>query len=240
LACGALAVPAFAYASRHARTISVPSGRGPVFRSSTTRCSSGQHVLFGGFKNGVAGMRRTTNDRWTVDGFNLGGPALKLTSYAYCGYGPVATKATKTVRIRSVASATAQCPSGKVVLAAGFAAPRNTVLAVTRIQRTAVNRLTVSAYLRYGITKSATLTAIAYCGAGPAPIPVAKQVSLTKDGGHSRATCPSGRTLTFGGAIATRAGSQPPLIFAMQAVNQNAWDVANSTSGRLTAIAYCR
>src|SRR5205085_4968780 len=108
--CVVLAVPAFAYMSRSVRTIAIPSSaRGPVFRRATTRCSGGQHVLFGGFKNGVAGMRRTTADRWTVEGFNLGGPPLKLTAYAYCGRGPIATKAVKTVRIRTSASATAKC-----------------------------------------------------------------------------------------------------------------------------------
>jgi hypothetical protein len=242
LACLLVALPAVAYATRGARTVSIPSSpSGPVFRSSTVRCPAGQHVLFGGFKNGPAGMRRITADRWKVDGYNLGGAALKLTSYGYCGYGPLATTATKTVRIRTNATVTARCPAGKVVVAAGFAARKNTVLAVTRVQRVAVDRLTVSAYLRYGITKSSTLTAIAYCGPGPAPTPVKTQLSLDNSGGRARATCPTGTTLTFGGVIATKkAGSRPPFVFIMRALNQSTWEVSDSTAGKLTSIAYCR
>jgi hypothetical protein len=46
-------------------------------------------------------MRRTASNRLTVDGFNLGGPPLSLTSFAYCGPGPAATKATNTVPVTS-------------------------------------------------------------------------------------------------------------------------------------------
>jgi hypothetical protein len=242
LVCGLFALPALAYVSQGARTVVVPSSpRGPVFGSATVRCSTGQHVLFGGFENGVAGMRRTTVDRWTVDGFNLGGPVLRLTSHAYCGYGPVATKSTKTVRIRTNATATAQCPAGKVVVAGGFATARNTVFAVTRLQRIGAGRLTVSGYLRYQRTARSTLTAIAFCGPGPAPTAVTTKLTTTNAGGRPRASCPAGKTLTFGGVIATKKrGAPPPLVFIMRAVNQGIWEVADSSAGTVTSIAYCR
>ncbi len=240
-ACVLVAVPAFAYASRSTHTKVITSGKnGPVFGSSTATCPSGQHVLFGGFSNGVAGMRRTANNQLTVDGYNLGGPPLWLTSFAYCGKGPLATKATRTVIIRTFGSATATCPAGKVVVAGGFAATRHSVVAVTRLERVAANRLLVSAYLRYGITKQTALTAIAYCGAGPVPKQVSKTLTLSSDGGRARATCPAGTKLAFGGVIAKRSGSDPPLVFSMVAQGQDTWQVRESAAGTLTALAYCR
>jgi hypothetical protein len=128
-----------------------------------------------------------------------------------------------------------------VVVAGGFATRKNTVLAVTRVQRVAKDRLTVSAYLRYGITKSSTLTAIAYCGPGPAPTAVRKELVLGSSGGRARASCPTGRTLTFGGVIATKkAGARPPFVFIMRAVNKGTWEVSDSTAGKVISIAYCR
>jgi hypothetical protein len=238
--CVVIAAPAWAYASRSARTITVPSGRGPVFRSATTRCPQGQHVMFGGYKNGVAGMRRTADDRWTVDGFNLGGPALKLTAYAYCGGGPVASKHTRTVSVTSSGSATAKCPAGKVVLAGGFATSNKSVFAATRLERTAPNAWQVSGYLRYGITKRTALTAIAYCGTGPAPTAISKTVSLSKDGGRSTVACPTGKMLTFGGMVVRPAKPKTALVLLMRVEGAKTWAVANSTAGKLTSIAYCR
>jgi hypothetical protein len=226
--------------SRSARTITVPSGRGPVYRSATARCPSGQHVLFGGYKNGVAGMRRPTDDRWTVAGFNLGGPALKLTAYAYCGKGPIATKAVKTVSVTSSGSATATCPRGKVVVAGGFATSPNSVFAVTRLARVRADRWQVSGYLRYGITKRTALTAVAYCGAGPAPTAVERTVKIGSDGGRSTVACPAGKMLTFGGMVAQPAKPRTVLVFLMRVEGAGTWAVADSTAGRLTAIAYCR
>ena len=92
LVCVAIGVPALAYTSRSTHTYVIRSGKGPAFGSSTATCPTGQHVLFGGFSNGVAGMRRTASNRLTVDGYNLGGQPLWLTSFAYCGHGPVSTK----------------------------------------------------------------------------------------------------------------------------------------------------
>jgi len=244
LACVAVAVPAFAYVSRGTHTTVIrASGTTPEFGSSTAKCPSGQHVLFGGFSNGVAGMRRTASNQLTVDGYNLGGQPLWLTSFAYCGRGPIPTAATGSVSISSAGTATATCPAGKVLVAGGFKASPHTVLAVTRLERTAPNRLRVSAYLRYGLTKHTVLTAIAYCGPGPAPKLVSHTEKLPKTGGNSEASCPTGTKLAFGGVVASGAGYHP-LVFAMAAVDQDTWRVRDSTdkhaASTLTSLAYCR
>ena len=243
LVCVAVGLPAFAYTTRATHTVVIRSGKGPVFGSSTATCPKGQVVLFGGFSNGVAGMRRTASNQLTVDGYNLRGQPLGLTAFAYCGHGTVSTKSTSTVKVSSFGTATATCPAGKVVVAGGFAATRKSVIAVTRLERVGVNRLRVSAYLRYHITKRTLLTAIAYCGAGPAPKLASHTETLGKSGGNSQATCPAGTKLTFGGVIAQGSG-YPPLVFGMVAVGQNAWRVRDSTDKRapstLTSLAYCR
>jgi hypothetical protein len=238
--CAVIAVPVWAYTSERQRTITVPSGPEPVFRSATARCPSGQRVLFGGYRNGVAGMRRTAENRWTVNGFNLGGDPLDLTSYAYCGKGPIGSRHTKTVSITSYGTATVKCPAGTVVLSGGFATSPKTVFAASRLKRTAANRWTVSGYLRYGRTKRTGLTAIAYCGRGPAPKPTARTVKIGNDGGQSAVTCPTGKQLRSGGMLVRTAKPKTALVFFMRVDGANTWRVANSTAGRLTSIAYCR
>jgi hypothetical protein len=238
--CVVIAVPVWGYTSERQRTITVPSGPEPVFRSATARCPSGQRVLFGGYRNGVAGMRRTAENRWTVNGFNLGGDPLDLTSYAYCGKGPIGSRYTKTVSITSSGRATVKCPAGKVVLSGGFATSRRTVFAASRLMRTGADRWTVSGYLRYGITKRTKLTAIAYCGNGPAPKRTRRTVKMSRDGGQSAVTCPTGKQLTSGGVLVRTAKPKTALVFFMRVDGANTWRVANSTAGQLTAIAYCR
>jgi hypothetical protein len=238
--CVVIAVPVWGYASQRAHTVTIKSGTEPVFKSATVRCPRGQHVIFGGFKNGVAGMRRTADDLWTVDGFNLGGPPLKLTTFAYCGKGSVPSRYTKRVVVTSYGTATAKCPAGKVVLAGGFAVSPNTVFAIQRILRIGTDRLQVSGYLRYGITNRTVLKAIAYCGKGPAPKAVSSTVTLGSEGGRAKASCPSGKRLVFGGMVAKAAKPRTVLVFLMRAEDTNSWLVANSTAGTLTSIAYCR
>jgi hypothetical protein len=235
-----IAVPVWSYASQSARTITVKSGPEPVFKSVTARCPRGQHVIFGGLRNAVAGMRRTADNLWTVDGFNLGGPPFKLTSYAYCGRGPITSRHNKRVVITSYGTATAKCPAGKVVLGGGFATSPNTVFAVQRLLRLGTDRWQVSGYLRYGITKRTELKAIAYCGKGPAPQAVSRTVRLSSDGGRATATCPTGKRLAFGGMVARAAKPRTALVFIMRVKDVNGWEVANSTAGTLTSVAYCR
>jgi hypothetical protein len=235
-----LAVPAWAYGTQRSRTVTIKSGPQPVFRSATARCPSAQNVLFGGYRNGVAGMRRSANNEWTVSGFNLGGGPLKMTSFAYCGKGSIPKPYTKTTVITSYGTATAKCPAGKVVLAGGFRTSPNTVFAVQRLMRVGTDRWQVSGYLRYGITKRTELKAIAYCGKGPAPTAVSSTITMGNDGGRTKAACPSGTRIRFGGVLAQAAKPRTVLVFLMRVEDGNSWAVANSTAGKLTAIAYCR
>ena len=105
LVCAVVATPVSAFVSRRTHIVLVPASAPFTVGTSTATCPSGQHVLFGGFENGSAGMRRTANNRWTVYGLNfavpdIARPPVSLYSMAYCGYGPVASKATSTVEIR--------------------------------------------------------------------------------------------------------------------------------------------
>jgi hypothetical protein len=235
-----VAVPVWAYTSQSSQTVIVKPASKPTFKSATTRCPAGQNVLFGGYRNGVAGMRRTADNLWTVDGFNLGNGSLRLTSYAYCGKRPAAARYTKRAVVTSYGTATVKCPAGKVVLAGGFATSPKTVFAVQRMSRIANNQWQVAGYLRYGITKRTELKAIAYCGKGPAPTAVSSTVHMSDDGGRAKATCPSGKKLVFGGMVAQGAKPRTVLVFLMRVEEKNSWMVANSTAGTLTSIAYCR
>jgi hypothetical protein len=89
-----------------------------TFGSSTATCPTGQRVLFGGFENAEAGMRRTANNRRTVDLWNLGlervaayrwrvsaylptaftgDTVVALTSIAYCAPGPAPRLVSRTI-----------------------------------------------------------------------------------------------------------------------------------------------
>jgi len=245
LVCAVVAAPVWAFASRSTQVAVVPGcgTRCPlaIFGSATATCPSGQHVLFGGFKNGFAGMRRTANNRWTVYGEIFGSPSgavsIGLYSMAYCGYGPVPSKATSTVVVRDIGSdryesgsATARCPAGTVVVAGGFATTPGVAVMVTALERVAADLWRVTAYL--GSATPTALTSIAYCGPGPAP----KLVSRTMENyvsGPVHATCPTGRHLVFGGAIAGT------VLQTMRAKNQSTWTVGGF-GAPMTALAYCR
>ena len=202
-------------------------------------------------------MRRTASNRWTVYAYNLyiglvsvSNSPLSVSSMAYCGYGPVPSKATSTVEIRdrpgrASGSATARCPAGTVVVAGGFATTPHSAVVVTGLERVAADLWRVSAYLSVGPTHTA-LTSIAYCGPGPAP----KLVSRTiKTGGLTssvRATCPLGRHLAFGGAIVTGVGGTDLQTLRVVAKTKSTWAVTGyggqgrRRTGKLTALAYCR
>ena len=266
LACVVVAAPVFAFVSRSTHMTAV---RAPLtVASSTATCPAGQHVLFGGFdvspprsgrrnQSGIAtGMRRTANDRWTVDAFNAGeptakgvigpSPPLSVSSMAYCGFGPVPSKATSTVQIRigrrASGSATARCPAGTVVVAGGFASTAHSLVAVTGLERVAADQWRVTAYLPAAIAGSTVvgLTSVAYCGPGPAP-KLASRTIKSPIGGTARATCPVGTTLAFGGAIVPTgsAGSDITYLKTLRAETQSRWS-AGGVGGKLTALAYCR
>jgi hypothetical protein len=259
LACVVVAAPVSAFVSRATHITIVPDTIVPDlppptygsywvnFGSSTATCPTGQHVLFGGFKWGMSGMRRTASNRWTVYGWNFSifleganNSPLSMSSRAYCGYGPVPSKATSTVVIRyrsdrESGSATARCPEGTVVVAGGFATTPNTVVAVTGLERVAADLWRVSAYIPVDITRHAALTSIAYCGPGPAPKLVSRTIRTLTDG-PAFATCPVGKHLAFGGAIVK--GSNPSLE-TLRARTQRTWSVGGYGE-KLTALAYCR
>jgi len=271
LVCVVVAAPVSAFVSRRTHIAivqAVPpvirrnqgSGEGTyrvTFGSSTATCPTGQHVLFGGFENGVSGMRRTASNRWTVDAFNVfvllpeaSNTPLSLYSMAYCGYGPVASKATSTVEIRyqsdrASGSATARCPAGTVVVAGGFATTPHTSVIVTGLERVAADLWRVSAYLAVSTTHTA-LTSIAYCGPGPAPKLVSRTIKTGGATSFVRATCPIGRHLVFGGAVVTGIGGIDLQTLRVPAKTKNTWAVTGyggegrRRTGKLTALAYCR
>jgi hypothetical protein len=197
----------------------------------------------------MSGMRRTASNRWTVYGWNVSifleganNSPLSMSSMAYCGYGPVPSKATSTVEIRrregvdeASGSATARCPAGTVVVAGGFATTPNTAVAVTGLERVAADLWRVSAYIPLGITRHAALTSIAYCGPGPAPKLVSRTIKTLTDG-PALAPCPVGKHLAFGGAI-VKGGN--PFLETLRARTQSTWSVGGY-GGKLTALAYCR
>ncbi len=132
--CAALAVPAFAFASRSTTTVVVsPMRRG----SATATCPIGEHVSFGGFidefksppmTNGHAAafptsMRRSAPDRWTVTGQSEAiGTGSHLSAVAYCDRGSVSTSASSTVSLPGsrALTAIATCPAGTVVVGGGY------------------------------------------------------------------------------------------------------------------------
>jgi hypothetical protein len=271
LACVVLAAPVSAFVSRRTHITIVPavppvipnqgSGQGTLrvtFGSSTATCPTGQHVLFGGFENVATGMRRTANDRWTAGGFNVfvdiqgaSNTPRSLYSMAYCGRGPVPSKATSTVEIRyrsgrASGSATARCPAGTVVVAGGFATTPHSAVFVTGLERVAADLWRVSADVNPNLSATHTaLTSIAYCGPGPAPKLVSKTVTSFVHGGGlglARATCPVGTHLVFGGAIVTGLGDPFLQTLRVPLNTKNTWAVTGrgGSDGRLTALAYCR
>jgi hypothetical protein len=252
--CAVVAAPVWAFASRRTHVAIVPAPfERQAFGSSTATCPSGQHVLFGGFKNGSS-MRRTANDRWTAyasnEGFPpYGSPPISLSSYVYCGYGPVPSKATSTVGSRLIpggadVTATARCPAGTVVVAGGFATPPRTDVDVTDLERVASDLWRVSGFVPGG----RSLTAIAYCGPGPAPKLVSQTVTTFDHAGYlglARATCREGTHLVFGGAIVIGGVGAAFQTLRVPAKTKDTWAVTGShgetfRGGRLTALAYCR
>jgi len=254
LACVVVAAPVYAFVSRRTHVSAVPPSaeEAVTFGSSTATCPAGQHVLFGGFDGGEAGMRRTADNRWTVYSFTVHVPdasasSTSVASMVYCGYGPVASKVTSTVEIRyrlskpATGSATARCPSGTVVVAGGFATTPHSVVLVDALSRVAPDLWRVSARLMLG-THTA-LTSIAYCGPGPAPKLVSRSIRSLL-GGTARATCPAGTTLAFGGGIVEGSSAfDDTSLQTLRAETRSRWSVGGydgGPRGKLTALAYCR
>jgi hypothetical protein len=259
--CIAIATPVLAFAAKNTHGVVV---RKRTKGAAIASCPRGEHVAFGGLVaqyqlpagSGAEvfpeGMRRSADDKWTV--YGMSGTDLtgsRLTAAAYCERGPVPRAATKTVPLPAlqVASATATCPAGTVVVGGGYnsAASAQHIELVGRLQRSSSTQWVVT--MINIMPKATTLTAIAYCSAGSAPKQVTKAVSLAPHkGGTARASCPKGTTLAFGGVLGdefqagTKFGAVAPFSWTASTTTQ--WVVtgynAGNVAGKLTALAYCR
>ena len=218
-------------------------------------------MQFGGFDVNsqtdlATGMRRTANDAWTVDAYNLGAinpstgfePApIAVSSMVYCGAGAVPSKATSTVVLgyprRKFGSATARCPAGTVVVAGGFASTPGSTLSVTDLERVAADLWRASGYLSLTSTYDGhtvvALTSIAYCGPGPAPKLVSRTIDASQSG-TARATCPVGTKLAFGGAVLPTGFEEVGYLKTMRAETRSTWSVGGNGYDNLAALAYCR
>ena len=232
--------------------------------SASASCPRGEHVAFGGLVaqyqvppgSGAevfpVGMRRTANNRWTVygmSGTNLTGS--RLTAAAYCARGAVPSEVSKSVTLPGfgVATATATCPKGTVVVGGGYnsAATVKHIELVGRLERLASNQWLVTMInIMPGAT---TVTSIAYCSPGTA----ATQVSATRTlaphkGGTTVVTCPKRTALVFGGVLGNTAqvGARFTAVapFSWIARSTTQWVVtgynAGNAAGNLSALAYCR
>jgi hypothetical protein len=264
--CTVLTIPAFAYVSAASKSASVAGGS--TAKLSAT-CANGHHVTLGGLSAPVSVplfsgpivfpqqfFADTTQTKWTVVTTN-GDPSHSgtLTSRVYCGPHTARTVVTKTVSIPSggVGVATAMCPTGTVVLGGGYktpAAPQFPVGLITRMRAPTSDRVEV-ALVHVPTGAPTTVTAIAYCGNGPALTEVSAQT--TTDGNASTAasvtaTCPPNHhSLMWGGMwgqYPTSTGQPEVLPFSMTASSKSSWTVQgynqSSAPGFLRALAYCR
>src|SRR5262245_51699877 len=191
-----LAIPAFAYASHTTKTVGVASG---AQGTATAICPAGQHITFGGIGAPLGVplgsgpemfpqqfFADSTQTKWTTVAVNgkpddMNHPA-NLTSHAYCGPHSTRTVVTKTVSVASgnVGVATATCPAGKVVLGGGYKTPPVTpypYTLITRLRAPTSTSVEVAA-VHFAQTPTTTLTAIAYCGDGPALTEVTAAIAM--------------------------------------------------------------
>src|SRR5262245_38049035 len=248
-----VAVPGYAFVSRSVHSVLMPANQETVVeRSVTASCPSSEGASFGGFGSALAsirGMHRTADNHWTVDGlrepFEYGywRPG-KITAIAHCRSGAVPFRVARAKRIRHDGSVTATCPVGTVLLAGGFTASRGTIMAINGLERVVPRQWRVSITAVRGSTK---LTSIAYCGRGTSPTLVRRHVALDHAVRTTRATCPAGESLIFGGVIATTPtsalGSHAYVTRMKAGASMHRWTVSAGTfgtEGDLTALAYCR
>jgi hypothetical protein len=261
--CVAVASPISALTSANTHDVKVHRW---AAGASTAQCPQGEHVSFGGviaqYRTPATGgqyvlptgMRRTADDKLTVFGFNnTRAVEGHLTGYAYCDPGPVSKAVERTEPYGDGgANAIATCPAGTVVVGGGFdthSTPRHHAL-VDRLERVSARQWRVASTAL--TAESETLTAIAYCAAGPAPKLSTATVKVSPhSAGTARAKCPSGTSLVFGGVLAPRTGfpyqaahSAQVDAFGWTATSGAEWVVTafnvGSRTGDLSALAYCR
>jgi hypothetical protein len=266
LACGILAVPAYAFVSRSTKAIVIPKGS---TASITAKCPAGEHVSFGGVMSQFTGPITSTNPNarlvFTTGVHRLGtNPAAvavtavnpraagaHFTAVGYCDRGSVPTVESKTVRLGAfgIAVAEANCPAGTVGVGGGYASgsgPHNVeyLLALGMITDTQLGVAVAN------LTKvPTTVTALVYCSSVTAPTEFDKTVSV---GGHklvsAEVTCPAGTKLAWGGLAASVPSGTPPNISAViplswYAPTATQWKVTaynlGTKAGSITAAAYC-
>ncbi len=276
----ALAVPAFAYSAAATHTVSVGPR---ASATSTATCPAGKRVVFGGIAGKVTLPVFTANivfpqdmhmdatgAKWVVRGFNgwFTG-AGQLTSRAYCSVAAkpsvvavTAPVGPRTSGLGKIGTATATCPAGKVLVAGGFgtptaaanpAGPTTPRSLVTAAHRVTGNTRAWKVTILNVINTPTTVTARAYCAAGPAPTEKITTVAVPPNGPaltSASATCPAPKRLLFGGFVGTYGAglgfTNPGVtMFGLRAESTTKWTVAawNSsgfTAGTIKSIAYCR
>ena len=253
-----LAVPVFALATQVKSTVVV---KRLAKSAATAVCPGSEHVAFGGLTGQFSpvndelvfptGMRESAAGKWTVYGQSVSTTrGSQLTAVAYCSNAPAPTAVQETVSVAKghLGRAVAKCPAGTVVVGGGFntkAFPQ--VGAVAGLERIAADAWRVS-ILNIGDGPT-TVTAIAYCGAGPAPTAKSAAVLLRSGAiGTAKATCPGGTALLFGGEIASASGLADRLphvlAFSFAPVSNTQWNASGGNGGGspgwITALAYCR
>jgi hypothetical protein len=262
--CGALAVPAFAFASRSTtRVVVSPMRRG----AATATCPIGEHVSFGGFIDEFkpppmtighsavfpTGMRRTAPDRWTVTGQSEAiGTGSHLSAVAYCDRGNVPISASSTISLPGsrALTAIATCPAGTVVVGGGYSSGSSPTHVEAVGQLLALSSTQWEVSMLNLVNVPTTITAIAYCATGTAPSAHRTTLTLAAGkGGTARISCPSRTSLVFGGVDTsepTGPSRSSALVFpfSLTASSPTQWVVTGyndgTRAGTLDAVAYCR
>jgi len=263
--CVAVAVPAFGFTSRSTHTVVVSELKDGT---ATAICPKGEHVSFGGvigeFKPPPkttghpavypTSMHRTAPGRWTVTGQSeTVGTGSHLSAVAYCDPGTVPRRVSSTVRLpgHDAKTALATCPAGTVVVGGGYSSG-SSFANVEYVGQLDLNSSTQLAVTMVNLVKAATtVTAIAYCAAGVAPVEHTTTMTLAgHKGGTARVSCPTGTSLVFGGVLVsppsgssvTNFSAVIPFSWTAQSTTQwvvTGYDLGTS-SGTLAAVAYCR
>ena len=260
-----------AVATTETDTVVVPSIE---VRTASASCPGDSHLLPAGFKGDLQGfdkgdadilttaLRRTSGETLKATGLNDGSGDGGLTAIAYCGHRPggVAVSESKTVQGLDRKSATAQCPGDKKVLFGGFKTEIDPDDFSPGIIIAALERTSAGSWRATGVNireDPGKVTAIAYCGNGPALDVKTKTVVVDYHKAKSvTANCPQGEVVAFGGykgeiGNVGVAAEQDPIVMvsALRKASASAWkasarNISNATptgsAGTLESIAYCR
>jgi hypothetical protein len=140
-------------------------------------------------------------------------------------------------------SATATCPSGTTVRTGGFDLPLvggQLEAQVSAAELIAPNQWRMSAVSNSSST--ASVTAIALCGKGPAVTPATATTTFTGPIPHSAvANCPAGKTVAFGGFVVSAGDPSGVYVSGMQRISDASFqtDAMTFVPGSITSTAYC-